>query len=336
MPNLKYMKLIATFAGVLALSAGVLWGPVAAHTATPYEPFETSSYWKKASTNTADPRSSAMISWLASMLHSDRRFVTVRASKLNGSTAQGTTVYWASSSAHAYSICHNPNYTRYTFPAEATSVRIPTGAHAPSDNDGDMIVYNTFANKVFWFTNMRMISGRWCASQMSVYYTGSNGLHGALPQSDQSKNWGKHGLAPITQAVRWNEVAAGNVPHVMDIYIPAISCNYDDFFPLYTGTMCTTHATSSIPAGAILRIKPGVNLSNYHLNPAALVIARALQRYGAIVGDRSGVGNNATIKLEDTVDEGKGNLWWNAGLRYDSLKAIPISAYQIDKLGAGR
>src|SRR5215470_3014412 len=73
LPNLRYMKLIATFAGVLALSAGVLWGPVAAHTATPYEPFETSSYWKKASTNTDDSRSYAMISWLASMLHSDRR-----------------------------------------------------------------------------------------------------------------------------------------------------------------------------------------------------------------------------------------------------------------------
>ena len=200
----------------------------------------------------------------------------------------------------------------------------------------DMIVYNAWNNRVYWFTNMQKINGRWCASQMSVYYTGSNGLHGSLSQSTNSHNWGKHGLAPITQAVRWGEVAGGNVPHVMDVYIPGVSCNYDDFFPLYTGTMCTTRASGSIPAGAILRIKPGINLANYRLNPAARVIARALQRYGAVVGDRSGWGNNVTIKLEDTVVEGKGNLWANAGLKFDSLKAIPLSAYQIDKLGAGR
>ena len=70
--------------------------------------------------------------------------------------------------------------------------------------------------------------------------------------------------------------------------------------------------------------------------PAARIIARALKRYGAVVGDRSGVGNNVTIKLEDTAVEGKGNLWANAGLRFDSLRNIPLSAYRIDRLGAGR
>jgi hypothetical protein len=140
----------------------------------------------------------------------------------------------------------------------------------------------------------------------------------------------------VTQAVRWGEVASGAVPHVMDLYIPSVSCNSDDWFPLYTGTMCTTSASNSIPAGAVLRIKPSIDLSQYSLNPSARIIARGLQQFGAVVGDRSGVGNNATIKLEDTVVEGKGNLWANAGLAFDSLKSIPISAYQIDKLGAGR
>ena len=72
------------------------------------------------------------------------------------------------------------------------------------------------------------------------------------------------------------------------------------------------------------------------LSPTARIIARALKRYGAVVGDRSGVGNNVTIKLEDTAVEGKGNLWANAGLRFDSLRNIPLSAYRIDRLGAGR
>jgi len=66
------------------------------------------------------------------------------------------------------------------------------------------------------------------------------------------------------------------------------------------------------------------------------VLAQALQTYGAVIGDRSGVGNNVTIKLEDTVVEGKGNLWLNAGVKFDALKVIPLSAYQIDTLGTPR
>jgi hypothetical protein len=328
-------RLLLVFVCAVVISSGLLAGP-SATAVGPFEPFKSTSYWRLPSRAPESPRSAGFMRWLASVLHTDRRFVTVRASHLNGSTAQGTAVYWGGPTAPLRTICHNPRYRWYYWPSDMSRVRIPAGAHAPTDNDADMIVYNLFQGKVFWFTNMQAINGRWCASQASVYYVGSNGLHGRLARSDNVHNWGKHGLAPITQAVRWGEVASGRVPHVMDVYIPGISCNQDDVFPLYTGTMCTSRATYSIPAGSILRIKPGVNLANYPLNPAARVIARALQTYGAVVGDRSGWGNNVTIKLEDTVVEGKGNLWGNAGLRFDSLRSIPLSAYRIDYLGWGR
>jgi hypothetical protein len=323
------------FLAALTLASGVLAGP-SATAAGRYQPFTKGSYWRTPSDNRASTASKAMIGWLRSVLHKDRRFVTIRASRLNGSSAQGTSVYFAGRSSPVWKICHNPRYKRYYWPIDFDHVRIPRGAHAPTDNDADMIVYNIFKGKVFWFTNMQKINGRWCASQASVYHTDSNGLHGRLARSTNRHNWGKHGLAPITQAIRWGEVASGRIPHVMNVYIPAISCNYDDFFPLYTGTMCTTHAKYSIPAGAILRIRPHVNLGLYRLSPAARVIAKALKYYGAVVGDRSGVGNNVTIKLEDVAVEGKGNLWLNAGLRFDSLRNIPLSAYRIDRLGAGR
>lgn len=314
----------------------------AATTPMPIEPFSSTSYWKTPSTAAADPNSAQMISWLSSVLPAGKKYIGVRATGLNGgSPAQGTTVYYAASSDPTYSICHNPKYTTYTFPPEAATVHIPTGAKAPTDSDGDMIVYNQFAGKVFWFTNMTFSGGKWCASQMSVYYTTSNGLIGNLSQSNNANNWGKHGLTPITQAVRWAEVVNGSVPHAMDIYIPSISCNDEapggkNWFPLYQGTQCTTSAANSIPAGAVIRIKPSVNLTSFSLSPYALTIAKALQTYGAVVGDKSGVGNMAMIKLEDTVDEGQGNLWLNAGVTSASLSAIPLGDYQIDKLGAAR
>src|SRR5439155_10257416 len=96
-------------------------GPAITATA-PYEPFESVSYWRTASANTADAKSSTMLSWLSSVLSSDRRFVTVRASNLNGSTAQGTTVYYATSSDPKYTICHNPKYKTYFWPTDMNSV----------------------------------------------------------------------------------------------------------------------------------------------------------------------------------------------------------------------
>src|SRR5579862_3206560 len=123
MARIRPLLLIVLVAGA-ALSVVTSTG---AATSLPTEPFTSSSYWRTPSTNPADAHSAAMISWLQSVLPSDRRFVTIRASHLNGSTAQGTTVYYAASSDHVYSICHNPHYTKYTFPPEATSVRIPAG-----------------------------------------------------------------------------------------------------------------------------------------------------------------------------------------------------------------
>ena len=79
-----------------------------------------------------------------------------------------------------------------------------------------------------------------------------------------------------------------------------------------------------------------IDLSRIPLNPRARIIARALQTYGAIVGDHSGTGNSIALKLEDTVTEGRGNLWRAYGLNWESLSRIPLSDYQIDKLGAAR
>jgi hypothetical protein len=83
----------------------------------------------------------------------------------------------------------------------------------------------------------------------------------------------------------------------------------------------------SAPAqGSQLRIKPGVDLKSLGLSPAALVIAEALQKYGAIVGDSSG--GPASLKVENTVAEGNGFVWEGL-LAADSLRAIPFRVYEF-------
>jgi hypothetical protein len=329
MRNRRHRIAIAVTGALAAL--GILAATAQAYTS--YEPF-VNSYWRKPSHAPADPHSGAYISWLSSQVHN--KFVILRATGMSGSSSQGDPIYYPSADQPRYTICHNPHFKSYAFPPQATNVAIPTIARTDAtDNDKDMIVYNKFDDRVYWFTEMQKINGRWCAFQMSVYNTKSNGIEWGVRGSNNKMNWGHHGVSPITQAVRYGEVGLGRIPHVLEVYIPNIGC-HSAVWLLDGNTYCTSHSTDAIPAGAILRIKPGVNLSRISLNPTARIIAQALQTYGAIVGDHSGTGNSIAIKLEDTVTEGRGNLWAERGLNWESLSHIPLSDYQIDQLGYGR
>ena len=61
-----------------------------------------------------------------------------------------------------------------------------------------------------------------------------------------------------------------------------------------------------------------------------MTIARALQEDGAVIGDQSG--GPASLKLENTVAEGHGDLWTGL-LGADSLSAIPLKSYEAIRLG---
>jgi hypothetical protein len=122
------------------------------------------------------------------------------------------------------------------------------------------------------------------------------------------------------------------IPHALRIAIPEASREH--VFPM-VGSDGGSSADSAPPEGARLRSKPSVNLGALHRNGrlsiAGLVVARCLQRYGAVVGDEAG---DAMIKVEHTVAEGRGWLW-RGKLGLDSLHAIPFSDYEFVRLGWG-
>ena len=60
------------------------------------------------------------------------------------------------------------------------------------------------------------------------------------------------------------------------------------------------------------------------------IVDRIVERYGAVIGDQSG--GPATLKLENTTAEGRGQLW-NGVLGADSLKAIPLGDFQVIRPG---
>jgi hypothetical protein len=171
---------------------------------------------------------------------------------------------------------------------------------------------------------------RWTASGATVTYLGSNGLNVLTARSDNSHNTGSHrGNNAPTMAVRWDMVRAGEISHVLKVAAGPELANRWVFPVVGSDGGYIGNDRAVPPEGLRLRVKPSVNLEALQLAPQALVIARAMQEYGIYLGD-SGV--RTAVKLEDTVSEGRGQVW---DLKPTDLCALPFTPAYWEVLRGG-
>ena len=237
-----------------------------------------------------------------------------------GSNTWGTPIYWAGSADPAYAV----RRTRYALPPEFASLRIPRGARPMAADDREMTVYDLQRGYVAWLYEAvyDAATDQWSASGGSIAYLASNGVLGRLPGADEPRNTGSHrGLNGAVVAARYDEVKAGAVPHALRIGLRGASTGF--LWPM-SGSDGRSTDPYAPKQGLRLRIDPAVDLARYGLHPDALVLARALQQYGAVVGDSTGAG--VELKLEDTVSQGRGQLWT---LPQDALCDLPIETFQV-------
>ncbi|MGZ4131450.1 MAG: hypothetical protein ACXVWF_00250 [Actinomycetota bacterium] len=286
--------------------------------------FETTSYWNTPLPASApvDPHSRAIIGWIKA----DSTTGYLRLAGASSSGTWGNPVYRAKSSDPTYAVVDS---CRLAQPPEFRSVRIPLGARPDPSSDAAMTVYDESAGFVygFWHAAYDPARDAWSACGGTVFSLASNGLHHALAASDDPRNTGHRGVPPSAYAVLYGEIRAGSIDHVLKIAVNTTGCAH--VFPMI-GDECGTTAADAPPEGTRIRIDPALDLSKLGLSPAALVIARALQRYGAIIGDQSG--GPVALKLENTVAEGEGFLW-NHVLTARSLRTIPLRAFEVVQLG---
>jgi len=292
----------------------------------PYRAFTDTSYWNTPLPSDApvDPASHAIISFLT---HDNASpFVTFSGTGPGG--RWGHPIYWSKPSDPSYAI---QNSCAFVMPAEFGFVRIPKSAHPDPGTDSDMTVYDVQRGVVYalWHAQYDPATGHWSSCGGTAYYLDSNGLDGRLAQSDQPANTGHRGLPPPTYAVRWDEIQAGHIDHLLRINVNTTGCAH--VFPM-TGDECGTRDPGAPPEGTRIRIDPSIDLSTLHLSHAALIVAQALQRYGAIIGDQTG--GSATIQVEGVVLERRGWLWKGV-LGPNALRKLPFSDFQVIQAGYG-
>lgn len=269
-----------------------------------YRAFEPGSWWNTPLPADAplDPNGALILHYLRSAPENGGGCLQLAGA---GDSSWGTPIYWARPSDPSYDVT---GVVRNS-PPELHHLRIPPGAEAAPNSDGTMIVYDVDRGYVTALTDARYHSDSdsWTASGATVTYLDSNGLDGSLGRSDDSRNGGSHrGNNGATMAVRLDEVMSGGIRHVLKVASgPELADRY--VFPMVGSDGDFRGDDPAVPPeGLRLRIKPSVDLTTMHLSPEALVIAEALQRYGFYFGDSGG---STALKLESTIDEGRGQLW---------------------------
>ena len=314
--------------GAAALTSAALAGDLliaAADAATrPYRAFRHSYWNRELPVNVHRARnSSAMIEHLS-------RVSSVNHVRLGGTSQDGSfglPIYWARAGDPSYDIVGS------SLPREFNRLRIPRGARSDATSDGAMCIFDRGQGWVAWLFRATFSGGRWRADGGAIHRLRSNGLDGQWHCVNRDRrNRGHRGMPGAVAAIRYDEIRSGVIPHALRIAVPDHSAKH--VFPMVSSDGDST-APGSAPVGARLRIKPRVNLAALHrqgkLNRAGLVVARCLQRYGAVVGDGGG---SAMIKVEHTIAEGRGWLW-RGRLGLDTLHAIPFSDYEFVRLGWG-
>src|SRR6185503_6306722 len=139
------------------------------------------------------------------------------------------------------------------------------------------------------------------------------------------------GFPLIAGLIRVEEIRAGRIEHALIIAYPHIRAG------LYTPPASTAQArigndsirTRGIPCGGRVQLDPSLNLDSLGLSASGRIVARALQEYGAYVGDYSGAINVYADGSPAAQAE------WAKGLldTYEVRDEVRLSAFRVLKLG---
>lgn len=207
-------------------------------------------------------------------------------------------------------------------------IRIPKRASAARTEDAQLTVFDRPRGYVAKLQGARFADSKWRAANAAIYFLGSNGLHADLRESDDHRNKGHRGIPPAIHAVRLDELRAGKIAHVLKVSIP-------DTAPRHVYPAAGNEGgDGAIPEGAMFRIKRSVDLRRRGLRHHAFTIARAMQVFGFVIGDRGGT--PMTLKLENLEVTGRRVDWGDVGLHPKSLSRIRFDDLECIRLGYHR
>jgi hypothetical protein len=213
-------------------------------------------------------------------------------------------------------------------------VPIPPDAAPDKESDHHMLIVHENRALSWDFWDASESGGAWsCGLCATSDLLGS----GVRPIANGNPTWWTShgsracGFPLIAGLIRVEELEAGKIEHALVLAYPHIRAG------LYTPPASTAQATigneaiksRGIPCGGRIQLDPSLDLETLGLSASGKVIARALQEYGAYIGDYSGAVN----LYADGSPAAQAK--WDAGLldTYEVRDEIPLSAFRVLTLG---
>jgi hypothetical protein len=184
------------------------------------------------------------------------------------------------------------------------------GAGEPGDRH--VLVLQQGACKLYELYDARRAGGGWEADSGAVFNLRGNAL-----RPDGWTSADAAGLPILPLLVRYDEVRSGRIGHALRV---TVARTQEGFIHPATHYASASTDPSLPPMGLRLRLSARFSLSPYH--GQALVILRALKRYGLIVAD-----NGSSWYVTGAPNPG----WDDEDL--DQLKRVPGSAFEVVQSG---
>lgn len=230
-------------------------------------------------------------------------------------------IYWSDSEDPLYTITP-------LIGGPTVKAHIPSGATTSQGSDLFMIVFDKENKQVFsmWQAIYYSNNDTWVPNSTKLYDLASDGLSWRVEKSTSPINEGHRGQPPSILAIRTDEIESGVIKHRLQCTFHATG-RPNENTPWYYWPFSGYEPDKGgiVPEGIIFRIKPEIDLTARNLSPAALIIAKAMQDYGCVVGDNGGAQSNK-LNLEFDLDG------WNEIdplLKMDSLSSIPYTDYEF-------
>lgn len=212
-------------------------------------------------------------------------------------------------------------------PGYFLDVPVPANATTTKGTDSTMSIWSPETDQLweFWVMDKRP-DGRWqaCWGGRIDHVSQSVGQY-AHPYGVSAS-----GLTMVGTTVRVPEARAGRIDHAIGLGL--IDVKAGEFRYPATRSDGAHTAPHSIPEGTRLRLDPTLDVDALGLTPLATAVAKAAQRYGFIVVDRSGAVGIGGESAAPWIERGEPDPWVEIlgdTPNYAQLKGFPWERLQV-------
>lgn len=198
-------------------------------------------------------------------------------------------VYTAAASAPTVKVtqwdCQKKGYSDASLAEQWAAVPIPSYAVPSRGTDAEMTIYQPSTDTVWEFWQAKKVDGQWFAC-----------WGGRMQQASQSdgvfyRHYGTTAtsLPFLGGQITAEELQRGEIRHAIGFSVVDAEHNTTFSWPAHRSDGYNpTNVANRIPEGLRFRLDPRVNVDGLSMSRAGKIIAKAAQKYGFVVWDRSG------------------------------------------------